>query len=376
MTIVIAAGGTGGHLYPAVALAREFLRRDAATKILFVGTSRGIESKVLAHEGFPLELITAHPVMGKSLWEAIRGLLSLAAGLWQSLRVLGRCRADMVIGVGGYTSPTMLTAAAMKGIARVILEPNAYPGMANKVVAPFAQRIFLAFDSAAASFDRRKVRVVGTPIRQEFLAHAAGSMRPVSESPGQRLLIFGGSQGARMINTAVIEGLPSLRGRLPQLTIMHQTGEADHRRVSEAYRLAGVDAEVMPFLYDMPASLRAADLVVARAGAMTIAELTACGKPAILIPLPTAIYDHQMKNARAMEAAGGALVLPQADLTGARLSETIAALLTDPQRMQTMGEKSWGMRRTDAAEVIVRECYALMGVTHDVNRSVGAAGAQ
>ena len=179
-----------------------------------------------------------------------------------------------------------------------------------------------------------------------------------------------------MINSAVVEGLASLTERVPRLAITHQTGEADHGRVREAYRQAGVMADVVPFLYDMPKALRAADLVVARAGAMTIAELTACGKPAILIPLPTAIYDHQMKNARAMEAAGGALVLPQSGLTGAHLSEAIADLLNDPQRMQTMREKSWGMRRTDAAEVIVRECYALMGVTHDVNRSVGAAGAQ
>mgnify|MGYP003335626550 CR=1 FL=1 len=374
MTIVIAAGGTGGHLYPAVALAREFLRRNAATTILFVGTTRGIESKVLAHEGFPLELITAHPVMGKRVWEAARGLLSVPVGIWQSLRILGRRRADLVIGVGGYTSPTVLAAAALKGIARVILEPNAYPGLANKVVAPFAQRIFLAFDSAAASFDARKVRVVGTPIRQEFLEHAAGGASP--ESSGHRLLIFGGSQGARMINSAVIDGLASLAAQVPQLGITHQTGEADHQRVREAYQRAGVQAEVVPFLYDMPRALRAADLVVARAGAMTIAELTACGKPAILIPLPTAIYDHQMKNARAMEAAGGALVLPQGDLTGARLSEAIVSILHDAPRMQTMRDKSWGMRRTDAAEVIVRECYALMGVTHDGNRAVGAAGVQ
>ena len=374
MTIVIAAGGTGGHLYPAVALAREFLRRNAATEVLFVGTSRGIESKVLAHEGFPLELITANPVMGKSLRETVRGLLSVPAGLWQSLRILRRHRADLVIGVGGYTSPAMVTAAAMKGIARVILEPNAYPGMANKVMAPFAQRIFLAFDSAAAAFDRRKVRVVGTPIRREFLTHVDGATRLSSDDAGPRLLIFGGSQGARMINSAVVEGLASLKERMPDLAITHQTGEADHGRVSEAYRLAGVNADVVPFLYDMPKALRAADLVVARAGAMTIAELTACGKPAILIPLPTAIYDHQMKNARAIEAAGGALVLPQSDLTGARLGETIIDLFNDPRRMQTMREKSWGMRRTDAAERIVRECYALMGVTHDINRTVGAAG--
>jgi UDP-N-acetylglucosamine--N-acetylmuramyl-(pentapeptide) pyrophosphoryl-undecaprenol N-acetylglucosamine transferase len=372
MTIVIAAGGTGGHLYPAVALAREFLRRDPSTAILFVGTVRGVESKVLAHEGFELATITAKPVMGKRPLDIIKGVLSVPIGIWQSLNILKRRQADLVIGVGGYTSPAMLAAAALKGIARVILEPNAYPGLANKVVAPFAQRIFLAFESARTFFDRRKVRVVGTPIRQEFLAQSGH--RVATKPDGRHLLIFGGSQGAKAINSAVLEGLPFLSQRLPGLTITHQTGEGDFERVSKAYRARGVEATVVPFLYDMPAVLRTADLVVARAGAMTIAELTACGKAAILIPLPTAIYDHQMKNARAMEAAGGAIVLPQRDLTGLKLGEMIEAVLSDPQRLAKMQRKSLEMRRIDAGEVIVGECYALMGVTHDTNQSTRATG--
>lgn len=374
MTIVIAAGGTGGHLYPAIALAREFLRRDPSAKILFVGTTRGIESKVLAHEGFELALIMAKPVMGKGLMDAVQGVLSVPLGLWQSLEILRRCRADLVIGVGGYTSPTVLAAAALKRIPRVILEPNAYPGMANKVVAPFAQRIFLAFESAATSFDRRKIRVVGSPIRQEFLAPVAQHEGPSPLGTGPCLLIFGGSQGAKAINSAVIDGLAVLTERIPGLAIVHQTGEADHRRVSEAYQKLRVNADVVPFLYDMPTVLRNADLVVARAGAMTIAELTACGKPAILIPLPTAIYDHQMKNARAMEAAGGATVLPQPELTGEKLADVICAVLQNPQRLHAMRAGSWAMRRIDAGEAIVRECYALMGVTHDINGTGGAPG--
>lgn len=373
MTIVVAAGGTGGHLYPAVALARAFLRRDPATTVLFVGTSRGLEAKVLAHEGFELEFITAKPVMGKGVADAIRGLAALPAGLWQSLRLLRRRRADLVVGVGGYTSPAMVTAAALGGIARVILEPNAYPGMANKAVAPLAQRIFLAFESAATSFPRSKVRVVGTPVRQEFLAQAAGNAETAA-SFGGRLLVFGGSQGARAVNDAMLAALSLLKARLPQMVITHQTGEADYRRVADAYRQAGVTAEVAPYLYEMPSALRAADLVVARAGAMTVAELTACGKPAVLIPLPTAIYDHQMQNARAMEAAGGALVLPQSEAVGRRLGDVICELMQDPARLRRMGEASRRMRRTDAAEAIVRECYDLMGEPYDTNRTVGATG--
>ena len=371
MTIVIAAGGTGGHLYPAVALAREFLRRDSRTQVLFVGTARGLESKVLTHEGFELALIGAKPVMGKGLFETLTGLCAMPLSLWQCLRILRTRHADLVIGVGGYTSPMMLLAAALVGVARVILEPNANPGMANKAVGPFAQRIFLAFESAANSFDRSKVRVVGTPIRKAFLD---GLEQTREKSGPPHLLIFGGSQGAKAMNEAVIEGLSDLMTRIPHLTVTHQTGESDHARVAEAYGRAGIESQVLPFIYDMPAALRQADLVVARAGAMTVAELTACGKPAILIPLPSAIYDHQTRNAKVMEVAGAAVLLPQSELTGALLARTVAGILGDPERLRAMREASLALRRIDAAEVIVRECYALMGGHHDVNRSVGAAG--
>ena len=371
MTVVIAAGGTGGHLYPAVALAREFLRRDPSVKILFVGTRRGIESKVLAHEEFELECISAKPVMGKGWLDVIRGVLSVPIALRQSMDILRQRQADLVIGVGGYTSPTMVVAAALRGVARVILEPNAHPGMANKVVAPFVQRIFLAFESAADSFDRNRIRVVGTPIRREFLTEM-DRHETTPNSNGLRLLIFGGSQGARAINRAVLDGLEALVQLVPTLDITHQTGESDYQHVRGIYEQLGVRAEVTPFLYDMPKALRAADLVVARAGAMTIAELTACGKPAILIPLPTAIYDHQMKNARAMEEAGGATILPQGELTGSRLNELISSILLNPDRLRAMSAKSREMRRVDAAEVIVQECYALMGGRYESNRPVGA----
>ena len=180
----------------------------------------------------------------------------------------------------------MILAAALTGVMRVILEPNANPGMANKAVGPFAQRVFLAFESAADAFNRSKVRVVGTPIRKAFLE----SIHQSREKSGPfHLLIFGGSQGAKAVNTAVMEGLPELMTQLPHLTVTHQTGESDLARVGEAYRRAGIESQVVPFIYDMPTALRRADLVVARAGAMTVAELTACGKPAILIPLPSAI---------------------------------------------------------------------------------------
>jgi UDP-N-acetylglucosamine--N-acetylmuramyl-(pentapeptide) pyrophosphoryl-undecaprenol N-acetylglucosamine transferase len=373
MTIVIAAGGTGGHLYPAIALAREFLRRDPTTHVLFVGTTRGLESKVLAHEGFELVLISAKPVMGRGLAGVIKGLCAMPVSLWQCRKILRQRNAGLVIGVGGYTSPMMVMAAALTGVPRVILEPNAHPGLANKAVGPFAQRVFLAFSSAANSFHVRKVRVVGTPIRKDFLMQASA---PSAPKPAGRhhVLIFGGSQGAKAINSAAVEGLPALMRQRPGITVMHQTGESDYARIKEAYDRGGVSVEVVPFVYDMPAAIHAADVVVARAGAMTVAELTACGKPAILIPLPTAIYDHQTKNAKVMEDAGAAVVVRQAQLSGGRLAQILTGLFDEPGKIRAMGAASLSLRRTDAAEAIVRECYALIGDQHDVNHSFGAAG--
>ena len=370
MNVVIAAGGTGGHLYPAIAVAREFLRRDHATHIIFVGTSRGIESTVLSHEGFELDLISAKPLMGKHVFERARALAAIPVSLWQSLRVLKRRRPDLVIGVGGYTSPTVLLAAFLRRIPSVILEPNAYPGLANTVVAPLAHRIFLAFESAKQYFKQATVRVVGMPVRRAFLEQRSDHNRRAM-SGGCHVLIFGGSQGAKAINSAVIEALPALQA-VSGLRVTHQTGAHDFERVAEAYRRAGLPAEVVPFLYDMPAVLQSADLIVARAGGMTVAELTVCGKPAILVPLPTAIYNHQALNAAVMESAGAAVVLPQADLTGSRLADALAAILNDPERLRAMSEKSAGIGRSDAAEVIVRECYDVMGRRHETNRSVGA----
>lgn len=375
MTIVIAAGGTGGHLYPAVALAREFIRYEPANEVLFVGTSRGLESKVLAHEGFELILIEAKPVMGVGFWQRMKGLFAMPITLWQCLQILRRRRVHLVIGVGGYTSPMMVMAAALTGVTRVILEPNAKPGLANKAVGPFAQLVFLAFESAAGAFDRLKIRVVGTPIRREFLISVEKEESRAKKSGSQHLLIFGGSQGATAINSAAMEAIPELMKRHPQMTITHQTGEKDYARVIETYRRVGASVTVTPFLYDMPSAINEADLIVARAGAMTVAELTTCGKPAILIPLPTAIYDHQMKNAKVMESAGAALVIPQSELTGAKLAEVVVMILDDTQRMKMMSAASMSLRRTDAAERIVRECYALMGDHHEYNQPLGATGA-
>jgi UDP-N-acetylglucosamine--N-acetylmuramyl-(pentapeptide) pyrophosphoryl-undecaprenol N-acetylglucosamine transferase len=357
-TIVFAAGGTGGHLYPAVALAREFFRQDPSTRTLFVGTERGIESKVLAHEGLELAMIAAKPVMGRGWLQAAGALLSLPLGLRQSLGLLRTRRASFVLGVGGYTSPPVLLAARLLGVPRAILEPNAYPGMANKVLGPVADLVFVAFREAAGYFSPAKVRVTGMPVRRGF---EEPSEEDTADTVARRtLLVFGGSQGARAINDAMVAALPQWAAMRDRLVIVHQTGEADHARVKAAYERAGVRAEVVPFLFEMPKALRSADLVVSRSGAMTLAELTVCGKPAILVPLPHAIYQHQAHNARVLAEAGGAVVVPQEELTGGRLAQEVSALLGDPGRLQVMGERSRGMGRPDATQAIVGECLALI----------------
>ncbi|HJU04449.1 MAG TPA: glycosyltransferase, partial [Nitrospiraceae bacterium] len=238
MRLVIAAGGTGGHLYPAIALAREFLRQDPSTAIRFVGTQRGIEVKVLPHEGFDLTTITALPVMGLGVGQALVALLSLPKGIRQSLGILKGFRADLVMGIGGYTTPPVLLAAALMRVPRVILEPNAYPGKANTMLGPWVDRVFVAFEAAARHFKTSKVRVVGVPVRRAFLDSGKPDQ---AADPGRTLLVFGGSRGAHAINLAMTGALPLLMqdpAIRTRLTVIHQTGEADYDQVVSSYQAA------------------------------------------------------------------------------------------------------------------------------------------
>ncbi|MGH7233362.1 MAG: UDP-N-acetylglucosamine--N-acetylmuramyl-(pentapeptide) pyrophosphoryl-undecaprenol N-acetylglucosamine transferase, partial [Nitrospiraceae bacterium] len=268
--------------------------------------------------------------------------------------------ADLVMGIGGYTTPPVLLAAWLLRLPRAILEPNAYPGKANTMLGPLAHRVFLAFEAAARHFKASKVRVFGVPVRRAFLE----SSKPVLSAEHRRtLLVFGGSRGAHAINLAMMEALPLLiqdAASRTGLSVIHQTGEADYQQVTASYAAAGIQAAVVPFLFDMPGAFRAADLVVSRAGAMTLAELTVCGKPAVLIPFPHAIYQHQAHNAGVLEAAGAAMVLPQDELSGSRLAQMVGALLREPERLCAMSERSRALAKINAAEAIVRECVAMV----------------
>jgi UDP-N-acetylglucosamine--N-acetylmuramyl-(pentapeptide) pyrophosphoryl-undecaprenol N-acetylglucosamine transferase len=370
MRVIIAAGGTGGHLYPGVAIAREFERQLETAKIIFVGTKRGLETKVLPREGYELVTMKARGIMGKGPIGGIVGLAVTPLGLAQCLSLCRARRPDLVIGIGGYTSPPLIAAATLLGIKRVLLEPNAYPGMANRLLSPLAHLVFVSFAEALPFFDARRTRVVGTPIRRGFL-----DMMPSAEvipadvtRSGPLLLILGGSQGARSINRAVTGAFPILAQSHPGLRIIHQTGERDLEEVTAVYRAAVqtlgssvAEPEVTAFLFDVPRALKQADLIIGRSGATTVAEITACGKPGILIPFPHAIHGHQERNARVLEHAGAAQVILDQTLSGNVLAHAVSALIDDPPRLAEMGRHSRSLGRPDAADRIVCACRELVG---------------
>ena len=357
LAVVIAGGGTGGHLYPGIAVAREVRRRVPDAVITFAGTARGIESRVVPREGFQLDLLRSAGLKGMSPIALARGLALLPMGGVDAWRIISRRRPDLVIGVGGYSSGPVVLAAALRRIPTMLLEQNAVPGLTNRTLARFVSAAAVTFESTVTFFGRRGF-VAGNPVRPEFLA-TDGDGAGGRDSAAPRVLIFGGSQGAHAINMAMVAAAPRLAAHGGGMAITHQTGERDLAGVREGYRQAGLDARVEPFLYEMDREMKAADIVVCRAGATTIAECTAAGKPAVLIPLPTAADDHQRKNAEVLARAGAAELIEQNDLTGALLAERIIALAADPARRESMAAAARRFARPDAARVIVDRALEL-----------------
>jgi UDP-N-acetylglucosamine--N-acetylmuramyl-(pentapeptide) pyrophosphoryl-undecaprenol N-acetylglucosamine transferase len=343
-------------MYPAIAYAKAFQRHDPNGDILFVGTGKAVEQNILNQEGFPVESIPVEGFVGKSFVKMLRAVWALPQSLWRAIRILRSSHTDLVIGTGGYFSPPVVVAAWLLRIPRVILEPNAMPGLANRLLGPLADRIFLAFESAKSFFASSKIRVIGTPIREAFVLNQP----PALPQRVGHLLIFGGSQGARAINSAVLDAVKHSTVLQKSVSLTHQTGADDETRVREGYAQLGIQADVQPFLFDMPKELAKADLVICRAGASTLAKLAAYGKVGILIPFPHATHNHQEMNAKAMEQVGAARMLRQADLTGKRLAEEIEHLMQDIPGLQAMARKSWEARKVDATEQMVSECLALV----------------
>jgi UDP-N-acetylglucosamine--N-acetylmuramyl-(pentapeptide) pyrophosphoryl-undecaprenol N-acetylglucosamine transferase len=362
LRIVIAGGGTGGHLYPGIAVARELLSRRPEAQVSFAGTARGIEARVLPREGFQLDLLRSGGLKGKAIGPLIRGLGLLPLGFADAWRIVGRRRPHLVIGVGGYSSGPVVLAAAMRGVPTMLIEQNAVPGLTNRLLKPIVRAAAVTFDSTRAIFGS-KAFVSGNPVRPEFFESAAASIGSEGHdtASGVRVLIFGGSQGAHGINVAMVEAAPLLAAGRPPLRVTHQTGERDVEMVREAYGGTGLAAEVQPYLYDMSRRIGEADLIVSRAGSTTLAEIAAAGKPAILIPLPTATDDHQRRNAEALAQAGAAEMLLQSEAAGPTLAGRILSLAADRERRAQMAAAARTFARPDAAKAIVDRALQLAG---------------
>lgn len=358
MRVLIAAGGTGGHIYPGIAVANEVLRRDAKSQVRFVGTARGLEARLVPQSGFELSLIESAGLKNVSLSARLRGLAVLPKSLLAARRVIREFQPDIVVGAGGYVSgPVMLMGALMK-LPTMVMDSNALPGWTNRRLARVVDRAAVSFAEALPYF-RGKGVLTGNPVRSEFFEIPRKHREPGTLS----LLVFGGSQGARAINEAMVAALPYLGSRQSGLRITHQTGEADFDRVRAGYAEAGwnENADVRKYIDDMVTSFANADLIICRAGATTSAELVAAGKAAIMIPFPLAADDHQRKNAEALQAAGAARMILQQDLSGERLAQEILTLSSNPVEISDMEGRSRALARRDAASATVDLMEELVG---------------
>ena len=357
MKIIIAGGGTGGHLFPGIAIAEEFLKRDEKSSILFIGTEQGLEKKILPDMGFDLQTIDVGGIRGKGIMKSIGALFKIPWSLAQSFAVIREFLPDIVIGMGGYGSGPPLIMAHFMGFKTVIAEQNAIPGVTNRILGMFVDRVFLAFSETRRWFSEKRVVVAGNPIRKEFLRGKRGQER----SGGKfTLLIFGGSQGAHSINRTALDSLKYLNGIKDKLKIVHQTGDTDFEWVTEVYADCGMDADIFPFIDDMASAFKSADLLICRAGATTVAEVTAMGKAAIFVPFPFAVGDHQAENARLLTDAGAAEMILEKDINGRFLAEAVERLYRSPRTaIGEMEGKSAKLGNIRAAADIVSECIYL-----------------
>lgn len=354
MRAIVAGGGTGGHVIPALAIATE-LRAEYQADVMFIGTARGIENRLVPAAGFPLHLIQVGALNQVTLATRLKTLWALPRAVIDSADALRKFGADVVIGVGGYASGPAMLAAVIAGIPTVAFEPNLVPGFANRVVAPMVSAAAVQFEETCRSF--RRCTITGVPVRRAFF-----DVPPRHASQAPTLLLFGGSQGAHALNQALIEALPKLTQRMPRLHIVHQTGERDHLQAQASYLQARVSAEVMPFIENMPEAFAQADLLVCRSGASTVAEITAAGKPALLVPFPRAADDHQRKNAEALANAGAAILLPESELTAQRLADTVLELFEDRARLAAMGAAARRLAHPQAAQDIARIAARAAGI--------------
>jgi UDP-N-acetylglucosamine--N-acetylmuramyl-(pentapeptide) pyrophosphoryl-undecaprenol N-acetylglucosamine transferase len=357
MRLLVAGGGTGGHVFPGIALAEEVVLRHPKNDVVFVGTARGLEAQVVPAAGFPIELVDVKGLKGKGLVGVLQNLLLLPRAFLRSVAILKRWRPDMVVGVGGYASGPVVLAAWLMRIPTAVQEQNAVAGLTNRLLGRFVRAAFTAFPEAAANFPRRRVHQLGNPIRRQLLDNF---MRPSADHERSRLLVFGGSQGAHALNMRVVEALPHLADLKERLAIVHQTGARDRDQVERGYRAVGFQPDVRDFITDMSRAYAEADLVLCRAGATTLAELTVCKKPSILVPFPAAADNHQVINAQSLVAAGAATMIEERDLTGELLAAEIRAIMQNPERRRRMARAAGRLGAPAAAREIADVCAELV----------------
>jgi len=353
MRAILAGGGTGGHVIPALAIANQ-LKKSYDAEVLFIGTARGIENRLVPAAGFPLQLVRVGALKNVSLTTRLKTAFDLPRAVWDAARMLNQFAPDVVIGVGGYASGPAMLAAVVKHIPTLAFEPNVVPGFANRMVARLVSGAAVHFEETAEYF--RHAEVTGVPVRQAFFEIAP------KRGGTPTVLVFGGSQGAHAINDAMMRCLPVLQREAPGIHIIHQTGERDYNDALAAYAWFGESAEVFQFIEDMPAAFARADLVVCRSGASTVAEIAAAGKPAVFVPFPRAADDHQRVNAEALERHGAAVVVEESKLEGVWLAETIAALLQDPQRLERMSQAARELAHPNAARDIAKMAARVAGI--------------
>ncbi len=363
MRVVISGGGTGGHLFPALAVRAALLARRPEAQVLLVGATEGVESTLLPRLGQAFRGLRVRPLRGKGWRGQLAALLALPSAVGQAVRLLRECGAQVVLGVGGYASVPTVLAARLLAIPAVIHEQNAFPGLANRWLARIASAVAVAFEAAAGRFPAGRVSVTGNPVRPEIRpGDAAEARRELFLAPERfTLLVFGGSQGAQRLNLGLVEALPHLREQRGRIQFLHATGARDLARVRQGYEEGGFPARVEAFFQDMALAYRAADFVIARAGAGTIFELAAVGKPALLVPYPYAANDHQRLNAEVLVAAGAAWMVPDRYCDGRRIAASVQAALEKPELLRQMGERARSVARPDAAERIVDLLERVMG---------------
>ncbi|HEX5061237.1 MAG TPA: undecaprenyldiphospho-muramoylpentapeptide beta-N-acetylglucosaminyltransferase [Kofleriaceae bacterium] len=350
MKLLIAGGGTGGHLFPGVAIAEELRAREPDAAIKFVGTRRGIEARVLPDLGWDLEFIEVSGLKTVGAAGAVKGLFRLPRAYWQARRIVKQFKPDAVIGVGGYASGPVVLAAKLRGIPTAICEQNSIPGLTNKMLGKLVRRVFLSFDESKRFFNTKKIVMSGNPVRRDLV------QKLLAASPETRaavnVLVVGGSQGAVAVNELASKALVVL-AKESSIAITHQTGEKDLEPTTGRYREAGITADCRAFIRDMAAAYQHADLIIGRAGATTVAELAIAGKPAIFIPYPFAADNHQELNAREMADKGAALMFRQSDLTAEKLVDALRPLLADPSKRAEMGAAMKSLAKPGAAAAVI-----------------------